>query len=58
MDTKLERKEISMYKRKYIFGQTIKYQGENHKVIGIRFTSGGVMYKLSGIREWKKEEEI
>ena len=47
-----------MYKCKYIFGQTIKYKGENHKVNGIRFTCNGVMYKLSGIREWIKEEEI
>ena len=58
MDIKLERKVISMYKCKYIFGQTVKYKGENHKVNGIRFTCGGVMYKLSGIREWIKEEEI
>ena len=47
-----------MYKCKYIFGQTIKYNGENHKVNKIRFACGGVMYKLSGIREWIKEEEI
>ncbi len=47
-----------MYKCKYIFGQTIKYKSENHKVNGIRFTCNGVMYKLSGIREWIKEEEI
>ena len=47
-----------MYKCKYILGRTIKYQGKNHKVNGIRFTSSGVMYKLSEIREWIKEEEI
>lgn len=47
-----------MYKCKYIFGQTIKYQGKNHKVTEIRFASNGVMYKLSGIREWIKEEDI
>ena len=35
-----------------------KYKGENHKVNGIRFTSSGVMYKLSKISEWIKEEEI
>jgi hypothetical protein len=29
-----------------------------HKVMGIRFTTGGVMYKLSGIRYWIKEEEV
>lgn len=46
------------YLCKYIFGQTIKYKGENHKVNGIRFTAGGVMYKLSGISEWIKEEKI
>lgn len=43
---------------KYIFGQTIKYKRTMHKVIGIRFTINGVMYKLSGIREWIKEEEV
>lgn len=47
-----------MFKMKYIFGQTIKYKGSMHKVMGIRFTAGGVMYKLSGIRDWIKEEEI
>lgn len=47
-----------MYKMKYIFGQTIKYKGNMHKIKGIRFTCSGVMYKLSGIREWIKESEI
>ena len=47
-----------MFKIKYIFGQTIKYNGSMHKVMGIRFTTGGVMYKLSGIRDWIKEEEV
>lgn len=47
-----------MYKMKYIFGQTIKYKGSMHKVMGIRFATGGVMYKLSGIRDWIKEEEV
>ena len=58
MDTKLERKVIRMYKCKYIFGQIIKYNGENHKVNGIRFTCGGVFYNLSGINGWIKEENI
>ena len=43
---------------KYILGQTIKYKNENHKIIGIRFTCDGVLYKLSEIREWIKEGEI
>lgn len=47
-----------MYKMKYIFGQMVKYNGELHKVIGIRFTTGGVMYKLSNILEWIKEGDI
>ena len=47
-----------MYKCKYIFGQTIKYQGKNHKVNGIRFTPRGIMYKLSKISEWIKEEDV
>ena len=47
-----------MYKCKYIFGQTVIYKGENHKVNGIRFAYEGVMYKLNGIKEWIREEEI
>lgn len=47
-----------MYKMKYIWGQTIKYNGEKRKVNGIRFTSGGVMYKLSGINQWISENEV
>lgn len=47
-----------MYKMKYIFGQTIKYKGSMQKVMGIRFTCDGTMYKLSGIREWIKESDI
>jgi len=35
-----------MYKMKYIFGQTIKYKGTMHKVMGIRFTVSGVMYSV------------
>ncbi len=47
-----------MYKMKYIFGQTIKYNGQRHKIQTIRFTSGGVLYKLSGIKEWICENDI
>lgn len=47
-----------MYKMKYIFGQSIKYKGETHKIEGIRFTAGGVMYKLSGIKQWIDEKEV
>jgi len=47
-----------MYKMKYIFGQTVKYNGKICKITGIRFTVGGVMYKLSGIHEWIKEGDI
>lgn len=47
-----------MYKMKYIWGQTIQYKGEKRKVKGIRFTAGGVMYKLNGIQKWIKEEDI
>lgn len=47
-----------MYKMKYIFGKAVKYKGKMCKVMGIRFTSDGVMYKLSGIKEWIKESEI
>lgn len=47
-----------MYKMKYIIGKTIRYKGESHKIIGVRFTCGGTMYRLSGIREWIKEEDM
>ncbi len=47
-----------MYKMKYIFGQTVKYQGKICKIKGIRFTAGGTLYKLSGTYKWIKEEEI
>lgn len=47
-----------MYKMKYIFGQTVKYKGDRRKVTGIRFTAGGVMYRLSGIKEWIDEKEV
>ena len=45
-------------KLKYIFGQTVKYKGELRKVSGIRFEAGGVMYKLTGLREWIREKDI
>lgn len=47
-----------MYKTKYIFGKMINYKGEMRKVVGIRFTAGGVMYKLTGIYEWISEKEV
>ena len=47
-----------MYKVKYIFGKTVKYRGAVCKIKGIRFTPDGAMYKLTGIYEWIKEEEI
>lgn len=47
-----------MYKMKYIFGQMVNYQGEKRKVMGIRFSVEGIMYKLKGIKEWIKESEI
>lgn len=53
-----EIKKQSQIKVKYIFGQTINYKGEMRKINGIRFTCDGVMYKLRGISEWIREEEI
>ena len=47
-----------MYKTRYIFGQMVRYNNELRKVIGIRFTTGGVLYKLSGVYEWVNEGEI
>ncbi len=47
-----------MYKMKYIFGQTITYRCKKHKILGIRFTANGVMYKLSNIKEWIKESDV
>jgi len=54
---KLRRLE-EMYKCKYIFGKMVRYNGEMRKVTGIRFTCRGVLYKLSGINDWIKEEDI
>lgn len=47
-----------MYKCRFIFGQTVRYEGKKHKVQGIRFTSGGVLYKLTFINRWIKESDI
>lgn len=47
-----------MYKMKYIFGQTIFYQGQRRKILGIRFTPEGVLYKLSGLNKWIHENEV
>lgn len=47
-----------MYKMKYIFGQMVKYNAQMHKILGIRFTRDGVMYKLNGVHEWVKERDI
>ena len=47
-----------MYRMKYIFGQTVKYNGKICKITGIRFTTGGVMYKLSGMYGWINERDI
>ena len=43
---------------KYIFGQTVKYKGQLRKVKSIKFACGGVMYKLTGLVEWIREEDI
>lgn len=43
---------------KYIFGQTVEYEGIKRKIKGIRFACDGVMYQLTGLREWIKEGEI
>ncbi len=47
-----------MYSMKYIFGQTVKYNGKKHKIKDIRFSPNGVLYKLSFISYWVKEEDI
>lgn len=47
-----------MIKLKYILGNYVEYKGMKRRVLGIRFTAGGVMYKLSGIYEWVSEGEI
>lgn len=47
-----------MLKSKYIFGKTIEYNGERRKITGIKFAFDGVWYKLSGIKEWLKEDEV
>ena len=47
-----------MYKFKFIFGQMVEYNGKRHKVQGIRFTAGGVLYKLTFINNWIPENDI
>lgn len=47
-----------MIKLKYILGNYVKYNGEKRRILGIRFTAGGVMYKLSGIIKWINESEV
>lgn len=47
-----------MYKLKYIIGQIVWHKSTRHKIEGIRFTSGGVLYKLSDIKGWFRESEI
>jgi len=47
-----------MYKKKYLFGKLIKYKGEIHRVIGIKFTIGGILYKFDRKREWISEKEV
>lgn len=49
---------IDVYEMKYIFGQTVIHNGNTHRIMAIRFTENGIMYKLSGINEWIKEEEV
>ena len=43
---------------KYIFGQTVRYKGQLRKIKSIKFVCGGVMYRLTGLREWVREEDI
>ena len=47
-----------MYKMKFIFGQTVIYNGTKKKIKGIRFTSGGVMYLVNQISRWIREDEL
>ena len=47
-----------MYRVKFIIGQMVWYKSTRHKIEGIRFTAGGVLYKLSGIKDWLKESKI
>ena len=47
-----------MHKVKYIIGQVIRYKGRMLKVTGMRFTAGGIMYKLEKTVEWISEKEI
>ncbi len=43
---------------KFIFGQTVIYNGTKKKIKGIRFTSGGVMYLVNQISRWIREDEL
>ena len=47
-----------MIKMKFFLGQTVIHNGNRHKIRGIRFTSGGVMYQLSITHKWVNEIEL
>lgn len=46
------------YKKYFKIGQSVKYKGKFRKIIGIRYTAGGIFYKLSSISEWISEKEL
>lgn len=48
-----------MFHKKYFkIGQSVKYKGKFHKIIGIRYTAGGILYKLSDLSDWISEKEL
>ena len=47
-----------MYRKIYFLGQTVRYKGTTHKITAVRFTAGGIMYKLDNIKEWIRGSEI
>ena len=50
--------QLKLAEEKTLCAPKLNNKGQKRKVIGIRFTSGGVMYKLSGLKDWISEKEI
>lgn len=46
------------YKKYFKIGQSVKYKGKFRKIIGVRYTAGGIFYKLNNISDWISEKEI
>ena len=43
---------------KFKLGDFVKYKGKVVRIIRLRFTCGGVVYKIAGNRNWIRESEL